>query len=91
MHEDITRFSETGTIKSEAYFLSTKQSMLRVLEDRMYETGYLPVVDLHPHWTLVRDDDKDLYEFGVSLFGVYVGDNNVRECVWSDGRAIRTK
>lgn len=91
MHEDITRFSETGTIKSEAYFLQTKQAMNKVLEDKMYDTGYLPVVDLQPHWTLMRNDEEDLYEFCFSIFGVYVGEENVRECVWSDGRAIRTK
>lgn len=91
MHEDITRFSETGEIKSEAYFLRTKENLLRVLEDKMYETGYLPVVDLQPHWTLVRDEERDMYEFHFSIFGVYVGEENVRECVWSDGRAIRTK
>lgn len=91
MHEDITRFSETGTIKSEAYFLQTKETMNRVLEDKMYMTGYLPVVDLHPHWTLVRDEEKDLYEFCFSVFGVYVGDDIARECVWSDGRAIKTR
>lgn len=57
----------------------------------MYETGYLPVVDLQPHWTLMRDEEKDLYEFCFSIFGVYVGEENARECVWSDGRAIKTK
>lgn len=91
MHEDITRFSETGIIKSEAYFLQTKETMNRVLEDKMYETGYLPVVDLQPHWTLMRDEEKDLYEFCFSIFGVYVGEDIARECVWSDGRAVKTK
>ena len=39
----------------------------------MREQGYVPILDLDIQFSLLYDEEQDLYEFDIVVYGVYVG------------------
>lgn len=92
MHEQIIGFSEEGTLKDDSKIVETQQIMSKILADRLYTTGYLPVIDVDVQWTTHRDDEEDCYLFKITMYGVYVGtERSKREFAWSNGKTLRIR
>lgn len=92
MHEPIVGFSETGTLKDDSKIVETQQAMSKILADRLYHSGYLPVIDVDVQWTTHRNDEEDHYEFKITMYGVYVGEErSKREFAWSNGKTLRIR
>jgi len=45
----------------------------QLIESDMREQGYVPILDLDIQFSLLYDEGKDLYEFDIVVYGVYVG------------------
>lgn len=92
MHEQIVGFSETGTLKDDSKIVETQQTMSKILADRIYSSGYLPVIDVDVQWTTHRNEEDDCYEFKITMYGVYVGEErSKRELAWSNGKTLRIR
>ena len=92
MHEPIVGFSEEGTLKDDSKIIETQQVMSKILADRLYSTGYLPVIDVDVQWTTHRNEEEDWYEFKITMYGVFVGsERSKREFAWSNGKTLRIR
>lgn len=88
MHQDIKRFSLDGNITSDA-FLQERERLIEDLEADMRDQGYVPVLDLLPHFTREYDAESEAFTFILSCYGTEVGE----EESWAiagimNGRAI---
>lgn len=45
----------------------------RLIESDMREQGYVPILDLDTQFSLLYDEGKDIYEFDIIVYGVFVG------------------
>jgi len=93
MHEEIERFTQGPIIiKDDKDFIRLKDVFIRELEGEMYECGYMRVIDLEAHWTSEYDFEKNWYVCKLSLYGVYVGEDNCpMDQGISNGRKIKIR
>jgi hypothetical protein len=73
MHEHVKRFQTAGTIASDSDFIRMRETYESFLITEMREAGYVPVLDLGPHWSTKYISDDKGYEFVITLYGVRVG------------------
>lgn len=50
-----------------------------VAEDQMRQEGRVPVLDRDTQWFISWDDDNEIYNFKLIMYGVYVGKRKARE------------
>ena len=74
MHDDIKRFGLTGEVTS-GNFVSTRESLIREVEDSMRDEGYVPLLDLTPMFTREYRPGTETFSFQLSVYGVYVGED----------------
>jgi|SRR6266540_2308983 len=74
MHKDIKRFGLTGQITSDT-FLSTRETLIKEVEDGMRDEGFVPVLDLIPQFTRVYDNTTETFSFELSIYGIHVGED----------------
>lgn len=92
MHEDIQKFTREGYLKDDCNLWRTKELMVRDLEDEMRASGYIVVLDLNPHWTPSFNYEKERYDFKLTMYGVYVGGDDLSTTVgYSDGKLIQVR
>lgn len=70
-HKTIKRFYIEGQIHDEATIPRLKQQYVRLLNDKMIGQGYTIRLDLDPEFTISYNGKT--FEFGLSVYGVYVG------------------
>lgn len=75
MHEEIKKFALTGSINDEVNVVEAKERMVHFLETQMREQGHVPLLDMDPQYTQQFDPSNDEYEFILSVYGVYVGED----------------
>jgi hypothetical protein len=73
MHDDIKRYELTGTVTSDT-FLSTRERLIKDVEDSMRDEGFVPVLDLPPQFTRDYNAEDQTFTFKLSAYGVYVGE-----------------
>jgi hypothetical protein len=49
-------------------------------------TGYVPRLDIQPDFTLDYNQEKQYFEFELSLYGIYLGK---KQAQWIDGTCPR--
>jgi hypothetical protein len=74
MHNEIRKFGLTGTITS-GNFMSARDALIKEVEGSMRDEGFVPVLDLMPQFTRVFDPVTEQFDFELSVYGTYVGDN----------------
>jgi hypothetical protein len=75
-HKTIKRFNLTGVIKDESALGRLKQEYVRLLTSEMKLAGYVPRIDIDPDFTIDFNEEKQYFEFEISLHGVYAGKRN---------------
>lgn len=88
MHDDIKRFSLEGTL-SDRNLIDEKERLIRFVETDMREEGWVPSLDLHPHFTLDYDPAEGTFGFVLSVWGIHVGEEEAwRVDGMMDGKTI---
>lgn len=88
MHDDIKRFPLEGTI-GDRNLITEKERLVRFVETEMRGEGYVPVLDLHPHFTLDYDPESETFAFVLSVYGTHVGKEEACEVAgMMDGTTI---
>lgn len=81
MHEDITRFTREGEIRDDSDFIRIKEQLIRDIRNEMTDSGFVQILDLDPHWSTCYIAEKKRYSFKLSVYGIYVGG----EDLWKKG------
>lgn len=73
MHDSIKRFHLNGTVTSDK-FVTTRENLIKEVEDEMRDEGFVPVLDLIPQFTREYNPDDGTFVFELSVYGVEVGE-----------------
>lgn len=73
LHKTIKRFGIEGQIADDAMFIRFREQQESMLIAAMRESGYVPVLGFGPFFSTAYNEDKDTYDFSLSVYGVYVG------------------
>ena len=72
-HKSIKRFSLDGIIKDDTAIGRLRQEYTRLLKIEMKLNGYAQRLDIDPDFTIYYNQDKDHFEFILSVYGTYIG------------------
>jgi hypothetical protein len=72
LHDDIKKFSLSG-LMGDNNIVRGKEILVKNLEDQMRDTGFVPVLDLEPQFTLDYNAQDEQYNFELTVYGAYVG------------------
>jgi len=73
MNKKLKSFGMHGQIHDDAAIPRLRIEYQRLIETDMREQGYVPILDLDVQFSLSYDEQNDLYEFDIVVYGVYVG------------------
>jgi hypothetical protein len=72
-HRPIKKFSLDGVIQEESALWRLKDEYIRLLESEMRISGYARRLDINADFTLNYNEQKNHFNFELTLYGVYVG------------------
>jgi hypothetical protein len=72
-HKPIKRFHIDGNIYDDSAIARLRTEYAKLLETEMKMSGYVPRIDINPDFTLNYNQQKQYFEFELSIYGVYVG------------------
>lgn len=81
-HKPIKKFTLDGNIKDESAMWRLKTEYMRLLVVEMRLSGYIPRLDINPDFTISYNEQKEYFEFMLSMYGVYIGK---RQSEWIEG------
>jgi len=84
----IKAFPLEGILKDDSVIISQKENYYRLLDSHMRSSGYVPVLDLDPQFSLEYNSDKDTYNFIYVIFGVYVGKKKSLKYIGYSGNVL---
>lgn len=73
MHDEVVRFPLEGVLTDKLNIAQHKERMIHFLEGDMRDRGYIPLLDMEPHYTHSWDNEGEHFVFVLSVYGVYVG------------------
>jgi hypothetical protein len=73
MHETVKKFQIEGVIADCKYIPRVRTENERLMWQLMRDKGYVPDLDKGTHWSTKYYESESVYEFLLTLYGVYVG------------------
>lgn len=89
MHDEIVKFSREGEIRDDSVFIRIKEELIRNVHQEMNDCGFVPVLDLSPHWSTEYMAEKKRYSFKLTVYGVSLGGVDCKGKGMDGGRIIR--
>lgn len=91
-HKPIKKFPLEGQIHDESLVPRLKIEYIRLIVLQMKSMGYVPRFDIEPDFTIEYIENKEIFTFKLSVYGIYVGRRNSEWIVGIDGtKAIHTQ
>ena len=87
-HRPIKRFSLDGTIYDDSAIWRLKQEYLYLIDFQMRSAGYVPRLDIDIDFTIEYNERAQIYNFELSVYGVYVGKRKSEWILGVDERAV---
>ena len=84
-HRPIKNFTFDGIIKNDAAIGRLRLELVRLKGLEMCELGYVPRLDIDPQFTIKYNNEKDYYEFTLTVYGTYIGKNKALWIIGIDG------
>ena len=72
-HKSIKTYNLEGIIKDDAAIGRLKIEYIRLITIQMREDGFVPRLDMDPDFTIYYNNDKEYFEFKLTLYGTYLG------------------
>jgi hypothetical protein len=72
-HKPIKRFHLNGIIYDDSAIVRLRDEYGRLLKTEMKLLGYVPRLDINQDFTIKYIEEKQYFEFELTLYGVYVG------------------
>lgn len=89
-HKSIKRFYLDGDIYDEAAIGRLKTEYIRLLVSEMKIIGYVPKIDIDPDFTIRYNSEKQIFDFKLSVYGIYVGKKKAEWIAGIDGTTAIT-
>lgn len=87
-HKPIKRFYLDGIIHDDSAIGRLKIEYIRIVTSEMRYAGYVPRIDIDVDFTIGYNEQKEYFEFQISIYGIYVGKKQ-SECIQAiDGQRI---
>jgi hypothetical protein len=87
-HKPIKKFGLDGVISDESNIGRLKIEYTRLLLLEMRLSGYVPRLDIDPDFTIGYNEQKNYFEFKLSIHGVYIGKRRIECIVGIDGTTV---
>jgi hypothetical protein len=84
-HKPIKRFGLDGIINDDSAIYRLQQEYIRLLVSEMRISGYAPRFDIDPQFTLSYNENKNYFEFKLSVYGIYIGRKKAEWILGIDG------
>ena len=81
-HKPIKKFNLDGNIHDESAIGRLKQQYIHFLSTEMKLLGYAVRLDIGPDFTIEYNEEKEIFNFILSMYGTYVGK---RQSEWITG------
>lgn len=85
-HKNIKRFYLNGEIGDDALIPRMKEQYIIILKNSMRYRGYVIRYDIDPEFTISYNGK--VFEFGLSVYGVYVGKKRAQWISGIDGNKV---
>ncbi len=72
-HKPIKKFNLKGNIYDDSALVRLRDEYARLLTTEMKISGYVPRLDINQDFTIEYNQEKQYFEFELTLYGVYVG------------------
>lgn len=72
MHDEIIRYTIEGEV-SDRGLTQIKDTMIHWIETHMRDEGVIPSLDIDPQFTRNYIVGRDVFEFSLTMYGIYVG------------------
>ena len=91
-HKPIKRFGLDGIILDDSKIARLKSEYVRLLWAEMRLSGYIPRLDIDLDFTIQYNEQREYFEFELSVYGVFVGKRKSEWIIGLDGsKAIHTQ
>lgn len=91
-HKPIKKFDLSGSIHDDAAIGRLKIEYIKLLTTEMRISGYVPRIDIDTDFTIEYNEIKQIFEFELSIYGIYVGKKKAEWITGIDGvREIPTQ
>ena len=87
-HKPVKRFYLDGDIYDDAAIPRLKIEYVKLLMLEMKLSGYVVRVDIDPDFTIKYNSEKEIFEFKLSLYAVYVGKRKSEWITGVDGTTV---
>jgi hypothetical protein len=87
-HKPVKRFYLDGDIYDDAAIPRLKIEYVKLLMLEMKLSGYVVRVDIDPDFTIKYNSEKEIFEFKLSLYAVYVGKRKSEWIAGVDGTTV---
>jgi hypothetical protein len=87
-HKTIKRFLLSGNIYDDSAILRLKTEYIRLLVSEMKISGYVPRFDIDPDFTMRYNEKAEIFEFKLSIYGIYVGKKKAEWIIGLDGTKV---
>lgn len=84
-HKPIKRFSLSGEIGNDALIPRLQQEYKRLLSIEMRVAGYAQRLDIDSDFTIHYNEEREVFDFELSMYGVFVGKKHTEEIIGVDG------
>ena len=72
-HKSIKKFNLDGIIHDESGIGRLREEYTRLLLAEMRLSGYVPRLDIDTDFTIDYNENKQYFEFEISIYGIYTG------------------
>jgi hypothetical protein len=87
-HKAIKRFLLSGNIYDDSEILRLKTEYIRLLVSEMKLSGYVPRFDIDPDFTIRYNEKAEIFEFKLSIYGIYIGKKKAEWIIGLDGTKV---
>jgi hypothetical protein len=84
-HKPIRKFDLDGQIFDDAAMPRLKAEYIRLVVTQMRSLGYAPRFDIEPDFTIYYKEEKEIFDFKLSVYGTYVGKRKSEWIIGLDG------
>lgn len=72
-HKSIKKFNLSGIIHDESGIGRLREEYTRLLLSEMRLSGYVPRLDIDTDFTIDYNENKQYFEFEISIYGIFTG------------------
>jgi len=84
-HKPIKKFGLSGIIYDDSSIIRLRDEYGRLLITEMKILGYVARIDISQDFTIEYNEEKQYFEFELTLYGIYVGKKNSKWIQEIDG------